>query len=90
MSYLYTTHPHNLIYNSHTTYKDKTKRNLTCHSRTAAGSRPGGSRVSLLTKAELHTLSEELLRVDTGVQQPTLNEQGKTSGAATRDLAANP
>ncbi|XP_037785745.1 poly(U)-specific endoribonuclease homolog isoform X1 [Penaeus monodon] len=55
-----------------------------------AGSRPGGSRVSLLTKSELQTLSEELLRVDTGIQQPTLNQQGKTSSAATRDLASNP
>ncbi|XP_063591230.1 endoribonuclease CG2145-like [Penaeus indicus] len=55
-----------------------------------AGSRPGGSRVSLLTKSELQSISENLLRVDTGIQQPTLNQQGKTSSAATRDLAANP
>ncbi|XP_042894063.1 poly(U)-specific endoribonuclease homolog isoform X2 [Penaeus japonicus] len=56
----------------------------------AAGRGPGGSRVSLLTTTELQNLSEELLRVDTGLQQLSINLQGKTSSAATRDSASNP
>ncbi|XP_042894062.1 poly(U)-specific endoribonuclease homolog isoform X1 [Penaeus japonicus] len=55
-----------------------------------AGRGPGGSRVSLLTTTELQNLSEELLRVDTGLQQLSINLQGKTSSAATRDSASNP
>lgn len=68
----------------------------------AGGSRPKGSRgsgrnksggsrsTSTVSNTELSQLSEELLTLDTGITQPTLRQQGRTSPKATRDSALNP
>ncbi|XP_071517795.1 endoribonuclease Arlr-like isoform X3 [Panulirus ornatus] len=56
------------------------------------GSGRGGqsSNPSSLSKNELWQLTEELLSLDTGINQPTIREQGKTSAKSTQDSANNP
>lgn len=54
------------------------------------GSRSSSSRNSAMSTTQLRAASEELLAVDTGITQPSINVQGKTSGSATGDAAPRP
>ncbi|XP_045596807.1 endoribonuclease CG2145 isoform X2 [Procambarus clarkii] len=63
---------------------------------TVAGSSSGrrtgssGAATSSLSTNEVRQLTEELLTLDTGLSQPSVSRQGKTSGSSTGDSATNP